>query len=249
MPFNAKRLPLIILFLLIFTGNFFCIIALAEGNNPNGIVLTTNGTLEGAISHNANNIYDDLSFWQLPLWVQLTFISFTLLGALAVIKISPFLFGRLKHALENSKTKNIFNFIQRNPGITIAELSDKENINRGTLKYHLSQLLTNNKIVFIKNGKFSRLFYNNSSATDKESTISRYMRNDKSRDILFTIMGTPGVTNQEISARFKLAKSTTHDYLRGMFEDGLLEFSQDGKFKRCYVTQDTRMILLRYKPQ
>ncbi|HTY90766.1 MAG TPA: winged helix-turn-helix transcriptional regulator [Methanocella sp.] len=161
----------------------------------------------------------------------------------------PFVSGRLKHALENPKTKEIFYFIQRNPGMTIAELSEEQNMNRGTLKYHLSQLLTNNKIVFIRKGKFSRLFYNSMSAMDKESIISSYLRNEKSRDIIFTIMDTPGVTNQELSGRFDLAKSTTHEYLKSLSDEGIVEFRQDGKFKRCYIVQDARMILLRYRPQ
>jgi Mn-dependent DtxR family transcriptional regulator len=57
------------------------------------------------------------------------------------------------------------------------------------------------------------------------------------------------MTNQDISARFNLAKSSTSDYLKTLFDDNILEFHQDGKFKRCYVKQDARMILLRYKPQ
>jgi predicted transcriptional regulator len=161
----------------------------------------------------------------------------------------PFFFGRLKHALENPKTKENYYFIQRNPGLTIAELSEEQKMNRGTLKYHLSQLLTNNKIVSVRKGKFSRLFYNNTSAMGKENIVSRHLRNDKSRDILFTIMDTPGVTSQELSARFNLAKSTTHDYLKSLSDDEIVEFHQDGKFKRCYLMQDARMILLRYRPQ
>ena len=190
-----------------------------------------------------------VAFEQLPNWVKLAGLSAVVLGAFSLALASPFLIGRLKHALENPKTKEIFYFIQRNPGMTIAELSEEQNMNRGTLKYHLSQLLTNNKIVFIRKGKFSRLFYNNTSTTDVENVVSRYLRNDKSRDILFTILDTPGVTNQEISSRFDLAKSTTHDYLKSLSDDGIVEFRQDGKFKRCYIMQDARMIMLRYRPQ
>jgi len=190
-----------------------------------------------------------VSFEQLPLWVQLAFLLIATLGLLSLIRISPGIISRLKHALENPKTKELFYFIQRNPGMTIGELSEQQNMNRGTLKYHLSQLLTNNKIVFIRKGKFSRLFSNSTSAMDKESAISRYLRNDKSREILFTIMDRPGVTNQELSSRFDLAKSTTHEYLKSFSDDDIVEFRQDGKFKRCYIMQDARMIMLRYRPQ
>jgi len=189
------------------------------------------------------------SFWELPTWVQVTYISIIVVTILGLLKLVPFVFGRLKHALENPKTRDIFYFIQRNPGVTIAELSEEQKINRGTLKYHLSQLLSNNKIIFIKKGKFSRLFYNTTSPMDKESIISRYLKNENSRRILFKIMDNPGISNQELSDGFELAKSTTHEYLKNFSDDEIVEFRQDGKYKRCYLKQDARMIMLRYRPQ
>jgi DNA-binding IclR family transcriptional regulator len=62
-------------------------------------------------------------------------------------------------------------------------------------------------------------------------------------------MDNPGISNQELSDGFRLAKSTTHEYLKNFSDDGLVEFRQDGKFKRCYLNQDARMIMLRYRPQ
>ena len=189
-----------------------------------------------------------VSLYQLPLWIQLSTIPIIILGIFSLIKFLPLYTGRLKHVLDNPKTKEIFYFIQRNPGVTIAEISDEQKINRGTLKYHLSQLVANNKIIFVRKGKFSRIFFNTSSTQDKETLISRYLKNDKSKDILFAIMDTPGITNQELSSKFDLAKSSIHDYLKNLSDDNIVEFHQDGKFKRCYIQQDARMILLRYKP-
>ncbi|WP_174590860.1 winged helix-turn-helix transcriptional regulator [Methanocella conradii] len=187
-------------------------------------------------------------FWKLHVYIQLTYILFCLFSITSLIYIFPFFFGRLKHALENPKTREILCFIQRNPGVTIAELSKRQNINRGTLKYHLSQLLSNDKITFIKKGKFARVFYNTSSPMDIENIISMYLKNENTRKILFKIMDNPGISNQELSNSFELAKSTTHEYIKKMSEDDILEFRQDGKFKRCYLKQDAHMVLLRYKP-
>jgi predicted transcriptional regulator len=159
----------------------------------------------------------------------------------------PFIWGRLKHALENPKTREIFNFIQRNPGVTIAELSKRQQINRGTLKYHLSQLLAKKKIIFIKQGKFARVFRKTASKADLETLITIYIKNESSKRILFTIMDNPGISNKELSDMFEMAKSTTHEYLKKMSDDSILEFRQDGKYRRCYIRQDARIILLRYR--
>nr|WP_302476247.1 winged helix-turn-helix domain-containing protein [Methanocella conradii] len=75
-----------------------------------------------------------------------------------------------------------------------------------------------------------------------------YLKNENTRKILFKIMDNPGISNQELSNSFELAKSTTHEYIKKMSEDDILEFRQDGKFKRCYLKQDAHMVLLRYKP-
>jgi len=185
----------------------------------------------------------------MPFWIQISEITLAILALAALIKAIPFLFGRLKHVFENPKTKEIFDFILGNPGVTISELSREQRINRGTLKYHLGQLFSNNKIKLIRKGKFSRLFYNNPRAIDKESLITRLLKNDKNKAFLFTIMDNPGITNQDLSTRFKLDKSTVTDYLRKYMDDGIVEFRQDGKFKRCYLKYDARLIMLRYKPE
>lgn len=252
MRLNIKRIFVFILLVTIISDSFLCFLAYADGNTQNTygneVNITNDFTVQEIAVNNPNNVYDFSYFWQLPLWVKIVYISLTILALAGLIKAIPFIFGRLKHALENSKTRGIFYFIQRNPGVTIAELSDEQKINRGTLKYHLSQLLSNNKIIFIKKGKFSRLFYNTSSPMDKESIISRYLKNENSCRILFKIMDNPGISNQELSDGFELAKSTTHEYLKNFSDDGLIEFRQDGKFKRCYLRQDARMIMLRYRP-
>lgn len=187
-------------------------------------------------------------FWELPTWVQLAYLSLVAAAVLGLLKAAPFVFGRLKSALENPKTKDIFFSIQSNPGLTITQLSEKENINRGTLRYHLSQLFSNNKITLVRKGKVSQLYHNTLSPMDKESIIASYLRRkDNSQAILFTIMDNPGVTNKDLSERFDLDKSTITDYVKKFSEDEIVELRQDGKYKRCYVKQEARMILLRYK--
>lgn len=231
----------------------FCASADAQNINDNnssgGYFLTTfneqktpdimnNGVIDGGIA----------SFWQLPPFIQITYLLLSLFAVFSLMKIAPYVFGRLKHVLENPKTKEIYGFIQRNPGVTVAELSKERKINRGTLKYHLGQLLSNNKIMFVRKGKYLRLFYNNPRAMDKESIIARYLKHDKNKDFLFAIMDYPGITNQDLSQKFTLDKSTVTDYLKKFLDDGLIEYRQDGKFKRCYLRQDARLILLHHRP-
>ncbi len=250
MRLNARRIIFSILFLFTINGSYFCIFAYADNMSWNGVIVTHDDySIQEDIAQNSNNIWNINSYWQLPLWVQIAYILMMLLTLAAFAKALPFLFGRLKHVFDNPKNKEIYDHIQGNPGITISELSEEQGINRGTLKYHLSQLLANDKIMLIRTGKFSRLFYNNPRAVDRESLISRHLKNDKNKAFLFTIMDNPGITNQELSTRLGLDKSTVTDYLKKFMDDGLIEFRQDGKFKRCYLKHDARIIMLRYRPR
>lgn len=259
MRLTSKRYLAIVLFSMLLSV-FFCANAHAanECNNyPNNSYVYSNGWV--VVPVNPNNItlhpdnpYSDsgmdgkVSFWDLPSWIKLASLSGAIVAVITLFKMMP-LVGRLKHVLENTKTRDIFHFIQNNPGVTISELSREQNINRGTLKYHISQLIAYNKITFKKFGKFSRLFYNTPSSMDKESIISTYMRNDKSREILFSIMDDPGVTNQDLATRFSLGKSTVHEYLKKFSDDDIVEYRQDGKFKRYYIKRDARLIMLRHR--
>lgn len=241
-----------IIFLILFIACLFLGLvadcAHAQNGNSGPATVFHNTTIEEARSNNANNVYYSQTFWQLPLWIQLLYASFAIMAILGLIKALPIISGRLKHVFENPKTKEVFDFILGNPGVTIAELSKEQDINRGTLKYHLGQLFANNKIMLIRKGRFSRLLYNNPRANDKESQISRLLKNDKNKELLFMIMDNPGITNQDLSSKFKLDKSTITDYLKKYSDDDIVEFRHDGKFKRCYLRQDARLILLRYKP-
>jgi predicted transcriptional regulator len=242
-----------ILFLIIASGNAF---AAGDSINTSGsdqsdlvFFQTDHDALVSVPNYpESTTRMDVFVFWELPTWVQITYLSLVAAAVLGLLKAAPFVFGRLKSALENPKTKDIFFSIQNNPGLTITQLSEKEHINRGTLRYHLSQLFSNNKITLVRRGKVSQLYHNTLSPMDKESVIASYLRRkDNSQAILFTIMDNPGVTNKDLSERFDLDKSTITDYVKKFSEDEIVELRQDGKYKRCYVKQEARMILLRYK--
>lgn len=256
---HYKFKPLIILLLIII---FFCVNVYAQDekssmttsyNYSNGISFIAINPNDSIINPNdpyATSGVDDIKpFWEAPLSMQTAYITATAFLSLGALLALPFVWGRLKHVLENPKTREIFNFIQRNPGVTIAELSKRQQINRGTLKYHLSQLLAENKIAFIKKGKFARVFRKAASKADMETLIAIYLKNESSKRILFTIMDNPGISNKELSDMFEMAKSTTHEYLKKMSDDDILEFRQEGKYRRCYIRQDARMILLKYKAE
>ncbi|MFX1360009.1 MAG: winged helix-turn-helix transcriptional regulator [Promethearchaeota archaeon] len=59
---------------------------------------------------------------------------------------------------KSETTTKIFKLIQKNPGISASEISDKINLARNTVKYHVDKLSENNLILFKKNGRKLELF-------------------------------------------------------------------------------------------
>ncbi len=238
----------ILYFLLVLS--IFTINAYANGgvNNTTGAWLASDGLSNNGYQHpDSLQSFIPISFFDLPLWVQIFLIPSLLLSLVVLLK-APILIGRLKNVLDNEKRQAILTYIMENPGCTIADISDTQQINRGTVKYHIFQLELNGKVFTKHEDKFARLFHKTSEFRDMERVITPYLRNDTSKAILRVIMDTPGITNQDLSSKFNLDKSTVHWYLQKFNNDGIINFVKEGKFRKCFMNTDAKLVMLRFIP-
>lgn len=189
-----------------------------------------------------------ISFWELPPWIKLAYISGVFLAVLGLFKIIPVVLGRIKDLLENQSRQGIFKYVLNNPGCTIAEISEQQKINRGSVKYHITKLEFAGKIILTKMGKFLRLFQNSGAFKSKEQVIAAHLKNKTGRLLLSTILENPGITNQELAEKFHLAKSTIHWYTQQFRKDDIILFKQKDKCRRFFVNADAEMTLLRFMP-
>lgn len=199
---------------------------------------------------NASEVYqgDDgtVTFWQLPLWIKLFYLT-TLLAALAgLLKFLPFVQGKIDDLLENQNRHNILQYVYTNPGSTIAQVSQDQNIERATVKYHLQKLETGGKIVLRKMGKYSRIFKNSGAFSDAEKAVIGHLQNKTSRSILAMILENPGITNQELSERLGIAKSAVHWHIEKFSRDNIIGYHQDVKFKKYFINSNMASVLLKH---
>jgi len=61
-----------------------------------------------------------ISFWELPLWIKIAYISGIILASLGLLKIIPIVLARIKNLPENQNRQSILKYILNNPGCTIA---------------------------------------------------------------------------------------------------------------------------------
>ncbi|WP_462271959.1 winged helix-turn-helix transcriptional regulator [Methanohalophilus sp.] len=175
------------------------------------------------------------SFFELPLSLQIVYISGLLGAPLALYKFIPLLLGRIRQKCENPHRNRILHYITENPGSTISDIEKTLEMERSTVRFHLKVLQFNNKINRFKKGKLVLLFKNSYKYTDTEKKIIFFLRNDTGKSILISILHEPGITNQNLTQTFELAKSTVHWHVNDLYNDGLVDFKNEGKYKRCFI--------------
>ena len=209
------------------------------GNTAGGYVVTP------ASGPGANDVPVDapaVSYWSLPLWVQVASAIDSLMIAGWLLSFLPPVAGRIENVLDNGNRQRIFTYVQRNPGCTPAEITARQNMKNGTVKYHVQMLEAEGMIVLRRMGKFTRLF-RSAGGSDLERVAATYLRNETSRGLLQAILDHPGITNSSLSEQFQLDKSSVHWHIDRFLRDRMIRFEQDGKYKKYYVSDEARTVL------
>ena len=194
-------------------------------------------------SHGTDNI---ISFFELPLWIQLAWIISLFLAIFGAIKFGSFIIGKVKIKLQNKNRAAILNYIGNNAGCTLADLSKNTGINRGTAKYHLYLLLIEKKVIRKKDGKLSYLFTNGGMHLDRRRVYG-YIMNPAKREILNTILNQPGISNKEIAAKLQFDPSTTHWHLQQFLEEKMIVSHWDGRNTNYFLSHEVEDILREYR--
>jgi predicted transcriptional regulator len=184
-----------------------------------------------------------ISFWQLPLWVQIAGLLDGILIMGGMLYASPFVIGRLQTVLDNRNRLSIFNYVMSNPGCTQSEISSKQNMKNGTVKYHVQMLEAEGKVILKRMGKYTRIFNSSKANSELEKVVLSYSKNDTSKGLLQAIMEEPGVTNQKLSEKFRLDKSSIHWHMERFLNDNLVRFEQDGRYKKYFLEADVGKFL------
>ena len=179
----------------------------------------------------------EITFWDLPLWIQLSVISGAALSTFAFVKYLPLLLGKIFTKDTNPKLEAIVSYISENPGCLEIEIAEDLNLKRGTLRYYLAILQSSKSIHTIRKGKIKGIFYITCSKTEAQKILDLHKRNETRKKLIEIITKHPGVTGQELSADLKIDKSTVHWHIKELQADDLINFEKSGRAKRYYPQQ------------
>jgi predicted transcriptional regulator len=185
----------------------------------------------------------EVSFWELPLWVQLMYLSGGLASALVALKLLPFAFFKLAGMLDNRNRDTIYRYIEENPGCTMNDIARSESLNLGSVRYHVYRLELARKIREIKTGKFARLFRNNGAYNEREIVVISALNIRTNRAIVTLLAKDSGLSNKEIAERLKIKASLAHVYLSDMVRDRIVRSEKSERQKMYYLESDVYAIV------
>ncbi|WFN36271.1 winged helix-turn-helix transcriptional regulator [Methanomicrobium antiquum] len=178
----------------------------------------------------------NITFWDLPLWIKISFIAGILAAGMGIIKLIPAIIGRITDPLENGIRQEIFEYISENPGCTITDLSDNLDLNRSSTKYHILKLKFHKIVNIHKTEKHLRLFKNSATFNEHQRMTISLLKNKTGRMLLISILENPGITNGELARKHNMNKSTIHWHINKFLETGAINYIPEGKLRRYYLT-------------
>jgi predicted transcriptional regulator len=176
-----------------------------------------------------------------------------ILGATALVTISTLLkfliapfFTRLSkdQALEHPRRKQIFDYVQKNPGTNFREISRKTGIAAGTVRHHLNVLERSDLLVERQHGSTIRLFENHGKY-DRNWADMVLLR----EAVLATLYGwlkehpnSPQKAVLEGMEAHGWSRSTTQHRLARLVDGGLVSIRLQGRLK-IYSPSDSSPIV------
>lgn len=186
------------------------------------------------------------SFWEFPLSFKIAYIVGYLIAFISFFKLVPIVLGQIKNINKYKKKKEIINYVLNTPGCTPSEISKGLNISRGSVRYQLKALKGEEKLTLMNGEKFTRAFQNSYVLTNNDKTMIAHLKGGTRKQILLNILENPGITNQNLSEKLSLDKSTTHWHIKRLQEDDIIFFEAEGKFTKYTINPAVESDLLKW---
>lgn len=189
-----------------------------------------------------------------PYWMFLLMLGFAQITHapefLYSIKFVPMLGGCNKigrsNALANLNRERLYDFIKSCPGVYFNEIIKKTGLNRGTVKYHIDVLETQNMIESYKaNGKI-RYFQNNFTYGEKDKVVIAALKNDVDQKIILEILNDQCITNKTLVEKIGVSASTISWHIRRLKEQGIVMADKEERHTTYSIDSDYLNSILVY---
>ncbi len=169
-----------------------------------------------------------VTFWDIPLWIKMAYISGIVFAFLGSLKIFPMILEGVRrifrsNALENKNRFRIYNFIKENPGVYFRELISRLKINKGTAEYHLKMLELAGLIASLQNKGYKRYFLNGSKFSNSDQAVLSALREDTPKRILVALIKKPGLSQGEIANVIGISRPAVIWHMKTLTKHGIVK--------------------------
>lgn len=124
--------------------------------------------------------------------------------------------------------QQLFEFIQRFPGMHFREIHRRTGLAVGTLQYHVKQLEDEKLIVGVKDGEYTR-FYPVAAVTERERFLLQFLRQEPIRRILVLLLEKKKVNHKQLAKASGVSPATTSWYLGKLLDAAIVSKKKTGR--------------------
>ena len=175
-----------------------------------------------------------------PVWILVCAgVSGIAVIVCVTVQFLPILIGRTREASPSPVRDRVFAAITDIPGSSAAVLREKTGIHRATLRYHLSILERENRIISRRAGHIYHYFPNGSSLSYTDTIRMTLCQNPTTQNILSIIEKEPGISGTELAARAGITPGTLTGHLRRLEKNDLITISRVGRCMQIFPLDNT----------
>lgn len=150
--------------------------------------------------------------------------------------------------LELETRKEIFEYVQANPGVHFSQLKRDLDMETGLLQHHL-RTLENYDVLTSEEHQGKRRLFVAEELDDEERAILSSLRYETTRHILLFLLEENTARNRAIAEELGVAPATVSWHVSRLVEDGIVSEVRNGRTTRYTVTDEelTMQLLVRYQ--
>jgi len=137
--------------------------------------------------------------------------------------------------------QQLFEFIEKFPGLHFRELQRRLEMPVGSLQYHLGQLEKEKLVIVKKDGEYSR-YYPVGLISERERFLLKHLRHKQMRRVCLLLLQKKKASHKQIAEYIGLSPATTSWYLSKMLESGLVTKNKRGR-QSYYSLKNPKEIL------
>jgi len=146
-------------------------------------------------------------------------------------------------ASESDAREALFGYVTQTPGAHFSKIRDDLQLGTGEAQYHLRQLEDAGTVISRSDSAYRRYF-----PADRfdafEQTALGYLRRETPRQMLLTLLDTPGQTGTDLASQVDVTRSTVSAHASALVDAGLIERDSNGY--RVQHPETVVTLVLRY---